>query len=87
MDILCQILEIIEKEHPGITDDRPRLERLIRINCGGDQHYIASAAALDRQRRDAEIRRAHLEKNVPVSDLATRHGLTPRQVRNIVAAH
>lgn len=84
MDILSQILEIIEKEHPGITDDRPRLERLIRINCGGDQHYIASAAALDRQRRDADIRRAY-EKNIPVSDLARRHGLTPRQVRNIVA--
>ncbi len=85
MDILTQILRRIEAKHPSIKPEIGKLEEEIRQEFGSEQHYIASPAALKRALRDAEIRRQHHAFGVSVADLAARTGLTPRQVRNIIA--
>jgi len=86
MDVLTHILRTIASRYPVIKDQIPVIEEAIRKQYGSERHYIASAEALKRARRDADIRRQHHQNGVPVADLATRHGLTPRQVRNILAA-
>ena len=86
MDVLTHILRSIATRYPGIKDQIPAVEEAIRKQYGSERHYIASAEALKRARRDADIRRQHQQNGVPVADLALRHGLTARQVRNILAA-
>lgn len=84
MDILSQILDLIETEYPNATQDRAKLERIIRINFGGDRHYIASVAALDRQERDAEVQRL-LGEGLTYSQVAERTGI-PRGSLAYIAA-
>lgn len=86
MDILSQILDLIEIEYPAATQDRAKLERIIRTNFGGDRHYIASTAALDRQERDAEVQRLVAE-GLNSEVIAARLGLTGQRVRQIRAAN
>ena len=74
MDILSQILDLIETEYPNATQDRAKLERIIRTNFGGDRHYIASVAALDRLERDAEVQRL-LGEGMTYSQVAERTGI------------
>lgn len=86
MDVLTHILRTIAARYPAIKDEIPAVEEDIRRQYGSERHYIASAEALNRTRRDADIRRQHNQNGVPVADLATRYRLTPRQVRNILSA-
>ena len=85
MDILSAMLDIIEREYPGIAADRPRLEKVLRLNCGGDRHYIASAAALERAERNAAIR-GLLDSGLNSEEVAQRVGLTGQAVRKIRAS-
>lgn len=85
MDILSAMLDIIEREYPGISADRPRLEKVLRLNYGSSQHYIASAAALERAERNAVIR-GLLDSGLNSEEVARRVGLTGQAVRKIRAS-
>lgn len=86
MDVLTHILRTIAAHYPAIKDQIQAVEEEIRKQYGGERRYIASAEALKRARRDADIWRQHQKNGVPVVDLAAKHKLTVRQVRNIISA-
>lgn len=62
---------------------RARVERRVRVALGGDRHYIASAAAMDRLSRDRAIRDA-VARGEPMVDVAIRHGISYKTVWHIV---
>lgn len=85
MDILTHILDLIETEHPGITSDRTRLERILRTQFGRDRHYIASSSAIDRAERNARIVSA-MRSGASARDVAARFGVSRKHVYDVTGA-
>lgn len=82
MDVLTQILQTMAAELGPEVLDAPTLdefERRFRIQIGGDRHYIASIAALERRRRHDRIRAA-LSQGLTASEVASRFGMTRQAV-------
>jgi len=78
---------------PTRTTSRARLVRMIgpaataklQARWAGRQIHLPRLVALDRHARDAEIRRLSAE-GVPKADIALRHGISVRHVRNVLRA-
>lgn len=87
MDILERAFLMVQAElGPEVFNDsaRLRLSLCLRQEAGGDRHYIASAAALETQKRRSEIFKAFRE-GLATSIIAERTGLTKRRVNQILA--
>lgn len=89
MDILERTLLMVQAElGPEIFSDekRLRLSLQIRRGEGGDRHYVASAAALNCQIHKRDVFNAFRE-GVSVREIASRVGISRRQVNNILAGN
>lgn len=84
MDFLTFALDLVAAE-AGIDRSvlRP-LERRIRLEQGGDRHYIGSTAALDHAERRAAVLAA-LEAGATPPQVADRFGVSRQRVYQIKA--
>jgi Mor family transcriptional regulator len=82
-DRLLETLSLTYTTHPPETHQlaATRLLRLLMAEMGGNV-YIPPVGTYDRLLRDRAIRSAFTGANV--SELATRHGLSPDRIRQIV---
>lgn len=72
----------------GVADAKALAAALVDrlcLNLGGEAHYLPKLSRLERQRRNAAIRAAFDGRNLP--ELAKKHGISERRVRQIVSAH
>lgn len=82
MDFLSRVLDAVAThlEIPRSKLDEIEYEK--RLNDGADRHYIASATAMDRAKRNAEIAR-DLKAGATIPQIAERRGMTRQQIWNI----
>lgn len=68
---------------PQLAQLALRLAEGLRAEIGGSQPYLSKGERYNQQVRDREIYAASNGRNI--DELAHKHGLTPRQVYNIIA--
>lgn len=79
MDFLARLLDTVA-EHLDIPREQlDEIDRRVRIEAGGDRHYIASIAALECQERHRRIAAA-LESGASVTQVAERFGVARQTV-------
>ena len=84
MDFLARLLDTVAA-HLAIPRERlDEIDRQVRIEAGGDRHYIASITALECQHRADLIRRL-AESSVGSAQIAERVGLSQRRVNQILS--
>jgi DNA invertase Pin-like site-specific DNA recombinase len=82
MDFLSFALDLVSAETGIARENLWPLEKRIRIEQGGDRHYIASVQALDCLQKHAAIRAA-VAAGAPASAVAERFGVTRQHVYRI----
>lgn len=85
MDVLTFVIDTIRAElgEDIFTDEqRARFELAMRQQIGADRHYIASADAMLRHQRNAEIVRL-LMAGISVASVAERFGVDDRHIRRV----
>lgn len=84
MDFLAFALDLIAAETNIPREQFKSLERKLRVEHGGDRHYIASALAMEVQERHAAVW-AGLRKGQTPREISECTGLSPRRVQQIIA--
>jgi len=84
IDFLAFALDCVAAEMKIARADLIPIERRLRIEQGGDRHYIASAAALEFQEKSQRVI-ALARDGVPSIEIAERIGITKRRVNQILA--
>ena len=86
-DILRRVMESLSStSESGFSDGMAvEIERQVRRDWGGERPYIAHDNDTRRAERDDKIRAAWQAGQHDVASLATRFGISSRQVRRIVA--
>lgn len=84
MDFLSFAFDLVAAEMNIPREDFHALERKLRIERGGDRHYIASALAMEVQERHAAIWAAFRKGQTPreISELL---GISQRRVQQVIA--
>ncbi len=82
MDFLSFALDLIAAETGIARESLRHLERKIRIEQGGDRHYIASVQAIDCLQKHAAMRAA-LAEGAPASAVAERFGVSRQHVYRV----
>ena len=84
MDFLAFALDLIAAETNTPREQFKSLERKLRVEHGGDRHYIASALAMEVQDRHAAVW-AGFRKGQTPREIAECLGLSQRRVQQIIA--
>ena len=84
MDFLAFALDLVAAEMNIPRETLQPLERKLRIEQGGDRHYIASALAMEVQERHAAIFSA-LKKGQTPREISECLGISQRRVQQVIA--
>lgn len=84
MDFLSFAFDLVAAEMNIPREDFHMLERKLRIERGGDRHYIASALAMEVQERHAAIWAA-FKKGQTSREIAECLGISQRRVNQIIS--
>ena len=82
MDFLSRLLDAVAVHLEIPRKDLDAVEYAQRIADGGIDHYVASANAMSRRRRNTEIA-ADLNAGLSTVQVAERRGISRQQVWNI----